>query len=238
MGGRVVIVYGQATESLFWIVYQDPRIDHTNSSKRSMTYPFLRSWFQSCVALRIKKTIRGACPVILYKLCDKDAVGGRSWNIATQERKICDMEIEMVTFVINDVVKLILPPDRQKQLEVRSRSAALSCLWSKVQWDTSGPGNSQTLGCLLTKHHQCTCIWNSMEMLFPSSWEQKLYKFFFMSREICRLRRGHNLFPLVNDYLLQNLFCKNHENVVYHKLKNLDDVIFRVLAFGFRKLTK
>ena len=36
------------------------------------------------------------------------------WNIATQERKICDVEIEIVTFVINGSVKLAVPLDRQK----------------------------------------------------------------------------------------------------------------------------
>ena len=51
---------------------------------------------------------------IPYKLRNKDAIGGRGWNIATQERKICDVEIEIVTFVINGSVKLTVSPDRQK----------------------------------------------------------------------------------------------------------------------------
>ena len=46
-----------------------------------------------------KTPIRGASPGIPYKLRNKDAIGGRGWNIATQERKICDVEIEIVTFV-------------------------------------------------------------------------------------------------------------------------------------------
>ena len=62
---------------------------------------------------------------IPYKLRNKDAIGGRGWNIATQERKICDVEIEIVTFVINGSVKLTVPPDRQKKFQVRSRSVAL-----------------------------------------------------------------------------------------------------------------
>ena len=61
-----------------------------------------------------KTSIRGASPGILYKLRNKDSIGGRSLNIATQERKICNMEIEIVTFVINGSVKLTVPPDRQK----------------------------------------------------------------------------------------------------------------------------
>ena len=36
------------------------------------------------------------------------------FHIATQERKICDVEIEIVTFVINGSVKLTDTPDRQK----------------------------------------------------------------------------------------------------------------------------
>ena len=51
---------------------------------------------------------------IPYKLRNKDAIGGRGRNIATQERKICDVEIEIVTFVINGSVKLTVSPDRQK----------------------------------------------------------------------------------------------------------------------------
>ena len=54
-------------------------------------------------------------------------MGETSWNIATQERKICDMEIEVVTFVIYGSVKLTVPHDRQKYIQIRSRSVAL-CL--------------------------------------------------------------------------------------------------------------
>ena len=67
-----------------------------------------------------KTSIRGASPAISYKLRNKDAIGGRSWDIAIQERKICDMEIETVMFVISIIVirhvsvKLTVPPDRQK----------------------------------------------------------------------------------------------------------------------------
>ena len=58
--------------------------------------------------------MRGASPGIPYKLRNIDAIGGRGWNIATQERKICDVAIEIVTFVINGSVKLTVHPDRQK----------------------------------------------------------------------------------------------------------------------------
>ena len=61
-----------------------------------------------------KTSIRGASPGISNKLRNKDAIGGRGLNIATQERKICDLEIEIVTFVINGSVKLTVSSDRQK----------------------------------------------------------------------------------------------------------------------------
>ena len=44
-------------------------------------------------------------------------------------------------------------------------------------------------------------------------------------------RRVAQFLPIGIPYLLENLSRKNHENVVYKKLKHLDDVIFRVLVF-------
>ena len=60
-----------------------------------------------------KTFIQGASPGVSYNLLDKDAIGRRSWYIATQEQ-ICDMEIEIFTFVMNGSMKLTVPPDRQK----------------------------------------------------------------------------------------------------------------------------
>ena len=51
----------------------------------------------------------------------------------------------------------------------KQKRCSLSCLWSQVQRDTSGPDNSQTLGCLWTKHHRCTCMWNWTETPTVSS---------------------------------------------------------------------
>ena len=45
----------------------------------------------------------------------------------------------------------------------KQKCCSLSCLWFRVQRYTSGPGNSQTLGCLWTKHHRCTYMWNWTE---------------------------------------------------------------------------
>ena len=44
--------------------------------------------------------IRGGNPDIACELSDKHAIGGRRWNIATRERKVCDMEFDIVTIVV------------------------------------------------------------------------------------------------------------------------------------------
>ena len=75
--------------------------------------PFREAYLKSCPPQN-KTSIRGASPGISYKLWDQNAIGGRIWYIATQEQKICDMEIEIVTFVINGSMKLTVSPDRQK----------------------------------------------------------------------------------------------------------------------------
>ena len=48
--------------------------------------------FESRLALRIKHW--GASTGVTYKLRDKNAIVLRRWNITTQERKLCDVEIE------------------------------------------------------------------------------------------------------------------------------------------------
>ena len=56
--------------------------------------------------------IRGATPSVLYTLGDnKNAVGRRRWNITTQERKVYDVEIEIISFVINERLELNIPPN-------------------------------------------------------------------------------------------------------------------------------
>ena len=54
------------------------------------------------------------CPGIPYELRDKNTTGWRRVNIATQERKVCDMEVKIVTFVVKGSAQLTVPPDRQK----------------------------------------------------------------------------------------------------------------------------
>ena len=36
------------------------------------------------------------------------------WNIVTQERKVCNIEVEIVTFVVKGSAQLTVPPDRQE----------------------------------------------------------------------------------------------------------------------------
>ena len=55
----------------------------------------------------------------------KNAIGGRRWDVATQERKVRNMEIEIVTFVVKGSAKLTVPTDWQGQIQVGSRSVAL-----------------------------------------------------------------------------------------------------------------
>ena len=50
-----------------------------------------------------KTFIRGASPGVSDELWDKNAIGGRRLDVATQERKVCKMEIEIVTFTILNV---------------------------------------------------------------------------------------------------------------------------------------
>ena len=49
---------------------------------------------------------------------------------------------------------------------------------------------------------------------------------------ICQLEEGHNWFPLEYQLSVGPLPKKTPRNIVHQKHKHLDDVIFRVLAFG------
>ena len=83
-------------------------------------------------------------PGISYKLRNKGTVGGRCWNIATQERKICDVKIKL--HVCHKWKCEVDRPSRSTEVNPgkRQKYCSLSCLSSRVQRDTSGPGNSQT----------------------------------------------------------------------------------------------
>ena len=74
---------------------------------------------------QIKTFIRGASPGVSDELWDKNAIGGRRLNVASQERKFCNMEIEIVTFIVKGNVKLTVPTDWQEKIQVGSRCVAL-----------------------------------------------------------------------------------------------------------------
>ena len=40
--------------------------------------------------------------------------GWRKWNIASQERKVCEMAVEIVTFVVKGSAQPTVPPNRQE----------------------------------------------------------------------------------------------------------------------------
>ena len=52
-------------------------------------------------------------------------IGWRRLNIATQERKVCDMDVEIVTFVVKGSAQLTVPLDRLEYIQVGSRGVAL-----------------------------------------------------------------------------------------------------------------
>ena len=65
--------------------------------------------------VREKGERSGARPGVSYKLRDKHAIGRRRWNITTHEREVCNVEIEIISFVVDGSVNLpSLPIDRSK----------------------------------------------------------------------------------------------------------------------------
>ena len=74
-------------------------------------------------------------------LCWHAAPVWRRWDVATQERKVCNMENEIVTFVVKGSAKLTVPTDWQEQIQVGSRSVALRRVYETMthrQWARRG----------------------------------------------------------------------------------------------------
>ena len=69
----------------------------------------------------------------------------RRWDIGTQERNICEMEIKIVTLIVKGIVKLPVPPNRHEDIQVRSRSVTLRRVLAQVQFHISDGENSKTL---------------------------------------------------------------------------------------------
>ena len=108
-------------------VWCDPQIEHRTSwgtisnvswhisLPKKLTWQLHRS--------RNKTFIRGASPHIPHELWDKHTICWRRLNIATKERKLCDMEVEIVTFVVKGSAQLTVPPNRQEYIQVGSRGS-------------------------------------------------------------------------------------------------------------------
>ena len=58
-----------------------------------------------------KTFIKGTSPCVTDKLRDKNTIGGRRRDVAAQERKVCNMEIKIVTLAVKGSVNLTVPTD-------------------------------------------------------------------------------------------------------------------------------
>ena len=129
-----------------------------------------------------KTFIRGASPGIPYELWDKNTIGWRRWNIATQERKVCDMEVEIVTFVVEGSLQLTVTLDRQELIQVGSRGVALCRVF---ELKLSGIHLTQIILKIWVIDWQYVIDVSVCEVelrcyFFLSSWEQRLYEFHFV----------------------------------------------------------
>ena len=91
-----------------------------------------------------KAFIRGINPGVSYEVWDKNDIGGRRWDIVTRERKVCDIEIEIGTFVVKGSVKYAVPAiDRIKsKWDAEVLFFFLSLILSSVRYRD----NSRNLG--------------------------------------------------------------------------------------------
>ena len=125
--GRITIRKGRPH-----IVWKDPRTDHRTSLEANsnvQTYPFPTKLIGKSQRPYHRTFIIGACPSVSEELWDKYAIGGRRWDVATQERNVCNMEDEIVTLVVKGSAKLTVPTNWQEQIQVGSRSIVLCCVF-------------------------------------------------------------------------------------------------------------
>ena len=113
---------------------------------------------------------RGVSPCIPYEMWNEHAVGCQILNIATQERKICDIEVEIVMFVVKGSAQLTVPP-----VLVRSKSKKEAEVLLIFDLKLSGIHHYW-----LAISYRCIYMWSSTEILFLSSREQRLYGFRFV----------------------------------------------------------
>ena len=144
------------------IVWQDPRIDHKTSLMTISSIPWripVQEFIRKSCCSRNKTHIRWARPGIFNKYWRAKLVycfsGTKKLWYENWNRHVChkrNYEVDRP------------PRSTQEKQGKKQKCCSLSSLWSQYQWDTSGPRNSQTLGCLWTKHHQCTFMWNWTDM--------------------------------------------------------------------------
>ena len=119
----------------------------------------------------------------------------------TQERKVCDMEVKIVTFVVKGSVQLTVPPDRQEKIQVGSRGVALiRVFYLKLS------GLHLTKIIFKNLNYWLTIFTSSMyryvklnwdaNRTFLSSREQILYEFCFVWVQNMSARRGAQLVPV------------------------------------------
>ena len=102
-----------------------------------------------------------------------------TWDVAAQERKVCNMEIKIVTLFVKGSVKLIVPTDWQEQIQVGSRSVALRRVFA--HGDTSDRDHSQSQ--ILNGQYVIDVSICEVELRcqpFPAGREQGLYELCFV----------------------------------------------------------
>ena len=141
----------------------------------------------------------------MYRMSCEIKTRRRRWDVATQERKVCNMEIEIVTFVVKGSAKLTFPTDWQWQIHVESRRVALRRVFDlkhrgihvHLTEITLKLSNSQSVGYWWTKRRRCIYMWSWSEML-TASYPPRARTVWIPLRtsiEICRLGEGHSLCP-------------------------------------------
>ena len=99
----VVIIQNAVEREGHHIVWYDPRTDHRTSLETTSNVPLhipARVAYFKVHCPQNKIFIRGGNPGVSDELWDKNAIDGRILNVATQERKVCNMEIKLVTLVV------------------------------------------------------------------------------------------------------------------------------------------
>ena len=164
-------------------VWWNPHIDHRTSWGTIPNVPWYipaREAYMEVTPLSDNTFIRGASPGITYEMWDRHTIGWQRWYVATQERKVCDMEVEIVTFCREGKCAADRPSRSTVDPRRKQSYFSQSCILSQAQRDTSYQYNSQNLDYWLTIRHRCIDMWSWTERLFTSRRKQRLYEFRFV----------------------------------------------------------